>query len=278
MFSTGVRATEPLHKRVIRRTTDAFARIGVATLHLQSRHLDEGRVLPQEVTAHVGAFETLRDDPSINRERIGFVGLSATGSIAIAAAADERIRDDVWIVLALGTYFDAASLVAAVTSRHCRTSHGLSAWEPERLSEEVVRETLLSALDADDRVALESGREPIAESGRIVRELLRGTDHERAESLLADLGPRQSDVLRKISARYSIDGLRAPLYLIHDRADRFIPWTEGERLAAAYPPKVYLRLDLLEHAQPRLTAAGPLLRDGWRLHRLMVGILGEAFE
>ena len=155
VFSTGVRATEPLHKRVIRRTTDAFARIGVATLHLQSRHLDEGRVLPQEVTAHVGAFETLRDDPSINRERIGFVGLSATGSIAIAAAADERIRDDVWIVLALGTYFDAASLVAAVTSRHCRTSHGLSAWEPERLSEEVVRETVLSALDADDRVALE---------------------------------------------------------------------------------------------------------------------------
>ena len=62
------------------------------------------------------------------------------------------------------------------------------------------------------------------------------------------------------------------------RADRFIPWIEGERLAAACRPKEHLRLDLLEHAQPRMDALGPLLRDGWRLHRLMVGIFEEAFE
>jgi hypothetical protein len=44
-------------------------------------------------------------------------------------------------------------------------------------------------------------------------------------------------MLRKVSARYCIDGLLAPLYLIRDRADRFIPWIEGERLAAACRPK-----------------------------------------
>jgi hypothetical protein len=151
--------------------------------------LDEGRVLPNEVDAHVGAFELLRDHPAVNRERIGMMGLSATGSITIAAAADRRIREDIWFVLVLGTYFDAASLIAAVVSRSCPTNRGLSAWEPERLSEEVVRETLLAALDAGDRVALEAGEEPGTESGRIVRALLRGADHERAESLLARLGP-----------------------------------------------------------------------------------------
>jgi len=234
-------------------------------------------VLPEEVAAHVAAFRALQAESAVNPQKIGFVGLSATGSIAMVAAADPGIRDEVWLVLALGTYFDAASLIAAVVSGEYRTDRGLTAWQPEQLTSDVIRQTLLATLENADRDALETGSQPPGDAGRIVGELLDGPGYERAEALLARFDGRQTAMLHRISARFHVSGLRAPLYLIHDRADRFIPWVESERLASVYPPRAYLRLDLLEHAQPRLSAVLPLLKDGWRLQRLMVDILDGAF-
>ena len=246
----------------VERLVDALARLGFAVLLPLSAELEAKRVTAVEVERLVEAFLALERDPGVVPGRIAFVGLSAGGSLAIVAASDARIAERVWFVQAFGPYFDAASLAASTLAGGYRAPDGqLRAWAPERVTREVVDETLLVTLPAAER------------------EALLGADLDEAEALLAELAPERRDAIRAVSPRYAVEGLRAPLYLLHDRDDRFVPWTESEALAAAVPgegPAVYHRLELFEHVEPRVDNAPVLLRDGWRLLRLFARIFREA--
>ncbi len=243
----------------VERLVDALARLGFVVLFPLSDELDAKRVTAVEVERLVEGFVALERDPGVVPERVAFVGLSAGGSLVIVAASDERIADRVWFVHAIGPFFDATSLAASTLGGGYRTPDGeVLSWKPERVTREVVRETLLSTLSDNDREALEAA------------------DFEGAESLLAALPPAPRDAMRAVSPRYAIDGLRAPLYLLHDRNDRFVPWTESEALASAHEPAIYHRIDLFEHVEPQPGNLPVLFRDGSRFLRLFARIFGEA--
>lgn len=237
---------------------DALARTGFAVLLPLSDELEAKRVGAIEVERLVEAFLFMERDGRVNGDRIAFLGLSVGGSLALVAAADGRIAGRVWFVQAIGPYYDATSLAASALSAEYRTADGVESWAPERVTIEVISETLLVSLTAGQREALV------------------GSDLESVERLLAELAPEQRALLEAVSPSAVIDGLRAPLYLLHDRSDRFVPWTESEALASAYPPAVYHRLDLFEHVDPQPGNVPVLLRDGWRLMRLFSRIYRDA--
>ncbi len=240
----------------VERLTDALARVGFAVLLTQSDDLNQKRVLPAEPRRLVGAFEALGAHPRVNADRVGFVGLSVGGSLAIVAASDSRIADRVAFVLAIGPYFDAASLVASTLAQRHRLPDGREeAWAPHDTTIEVVRETVLT---------IEIGSDLL--DGRFAGDL------GQAEALIDSLPPASRAMLEAVSPRYAVAGLRAPLYLLHDRDDPFVPWTESEALAAAVGPAVYHRIDLFEHVEPQIGNVRVLLRDGWRFVRLFAAI------
>ena len=127
----GADAAKPDDARVVR-LTDSLARIGFAVLLTQSDELDAALVLPIEAERLVGAFEALRAHPRVRPDAIGYFGLSAGGSLVMVAAADPRIAADVAYVVALGPYYDAAALVAAVMSHSFRTPEGIVPWSRRR--------------------------------------------------------------------------------------------------------------------------------------------------
>ena len=261
----------------VRRLTEGLARSGFAVLLTLGGALADGLVLPSEAPRLAGAFEALAAHPRVRADRIGYVGLSAGGSLAIVAAAQPEIADEVAWVLAIGPYYDAATLAVAVLSHAARGPDGTAApWEPEAIPRRVVRRTLLAALPAAERDAIEGGVAPSSPAGAAVAALLDRPPIAVAEALIAGLGPEQRALLEAVSPRHRIAGLRAPLYLLHDRGDAFIPWTESEALAAAHPPAVYHRLDLFEHVDPDPGNLGHVLRDGWRLLRLIARVMGDS--
>lgn len=256
--------------------TGGLARIGFVVLLTESDDLNAAVVLPSEIPRLVGAFETLAAHPRVNEEEIGYVALSAGGSLAIVAASQPRIADRVGYVVALGPYHDAETLAASVTSYSFRGPEGIEEWEPARIARRVVRNTLLAGLTEAERAAIEAGEAAQSEGGAAVAELLQLPTLDRAEELLASLPQGQRAHLEAVSPRYSIDGLRAPLYLLHDRSDEFIPWTESEAMADVHEPDIYHRLDLFQHVEPDPGNVEHMLRDGWRILRLVVGILEDA--
>ena len=253
----GADPAPPEDERVAR-LLEALARTGFAVLLPLSEELDAKRVGAVEVERLVEAFLFMERDDRVRDDRIAFLGLSVGGSLSLVAAADARIADRVWFVQAIGPYYDAISLAASALSAEHRTAEGVEPWPPARVTVDVIGETLLVALTEEQREALV------------------GVNLESAERLLAELAPEQRALLEAVSPSAVIEGLRAPLYLLHDRSDRFVPWTESEALAAAYPPAVYHRLDLFEHVDPQVGNLSVLLRDGWRLMRLFSRIYADA--
>ena len=73
-----------------------------------------------------------------------------------------------------------------------------------------------------------------------------GATIEEAEAFLAGLGPAPRANLDGVSPSGHVDRLLAPLYLLHDRSDAFVPWVESEALgrrprAGPLPPPRPLR-------------------------------------
>jgi len=262
----------------VQRLTDGMARSGLATLLVRSPRLIDGMVTADEPQLLADAFRALRDHPRIRGGRAGFLGLSVGGSIAIVASTDPAIADQVWCVLAIGPHYDGRTLVASVAGHAYRDRETVVPWSPDDVATAIIARTLLDALPEADRAAIARGTEPATPDGRILRDLLRGTDLANAERLVAGLSEETQSRLDAVSPRGRLDRLRAPLYLVHDRHDAFIPWTESEALAAEGHPAVYERLDLLQHVDPRPADTGVLVRDGWRLLRLFTRILVSAFD
>lgn len=256
--------------------TGGLARSGFVVLLTESDDLNAAVVLPGEIPRLVGAFETLAAHPRVNEDQIGYVALSAGGSLSIVAASQPRIADRVAYVVALGPYYDAETLAASVTSYSFRGPEGVEEWEPAGIARRVVRNTLLAGLPEAERAAIEAGEATQSAGGAAVAELLQLPALDRAEELIAALPAGQRAHLEAVSPRYSITGLRAPFYLLHDRSDEFIPWTESEVMAEAREPDIYHRLDLFQHVEPDPGNIEHMLRDGWRILRLVVRILEDA--
>lgn len=271
----GADPAPPDDPRVVR-LTDSLARLGFAILLTQSDDLDENRVVAGEPAHLVRAFEALEAHPRVQRGRVGFAGLSAGGSLAIVAASSPRIAGRVSWVMAIGPYYDAGTLVASTMAAAFEDgAGGVSAWDVHATTVAVVRETLLATLGPQERASLASGR-PLTDGARQVGTLLAAATLRDAEAALAALDAERRATLEAISPRYAMAGLRAPLYLVHDREDPFVPWTESEALAAAIEPAIYHRIDLFEHVKPQPGNVAVLWRDGWRFVRLFATIFERA--
>ncbi len=260
ILALGADPAEADDERVVR-FTEGLARIGFAVLLTQSEELDAAVVLPVEIGRLTAAFDALAAHPRVRDDRVGYVGLSAGGSLTIVAAAQPEVAGEVGFVVAIGPYYDASSLAASVLSESFRGPDGVEPWDPARISERAVDNTLLASLDDPGRASFEA----LGDEATI----------EEAEAFLAGLAPAALANLEGVSPSDHIDGLRAPLYLLHDRADRFVPWVESEALVADHEPALYHRLDLFDHVEPDPGNLRHAVRDGWRMLRLLAHILGE---
>lgn len=280
VVTLGADAASPDDPRVVR-LVDGLARTGIAVLFPLSDELDAGEITPIEIDRLVGAFELLQGRPRIHSDRIGYLGLSVGGSLAIVSAADERIAADVWMVIAVGPYHDAAALLGFAAAAAYREDGEAVPWDVEDTTREVAVDTLLVTLSEQDRAAIEAGEEPATGYGRLAQRLLQGLTGDalplrEAEAILAALSPQDRTDLEAVSPRYALDSLQAPLRLLHDQNDRFVPWTESEAIAAQHEPEVYHRLELFEHVEPDPGNLPVLFRDGWRLLRMFAEIYDEA--
>jgi dienelactone hydrolase len=270
----------------IERVADGLARTGVAVLVPDSRTLLDGRLEVGEIDGVVRAFGVLAARPEVDRERIGIVGFSVGGSLALLAARDPRISSRVRWVNAFGAFADAATYLASVSAHAFTDSDGeVVDWTPTPLAREVYLRFMLDQVDdADDRRALDEAfgdRILAGERSRpdeAMRDLLE-TDAARTvldlftarslESALTSIQELPSDSLRfidAISPARHLDGLVAEVHLMHETEDHHVPFVESRALASVLEPTGLLRehteFRLFDHVQPDdldLIAAAPEL-------------------
>lgn len=277
VLSMGVRAWH-LESEQLHSLGGNFARAGVVLMALDSPGLRFDEVRPEQVEELVQAFIFLREQPFTDPERVGFLGFSVGGSLALLAASDERIRDTVAFVDVVGAHYDTRQLLKDITTG-AATGFEPSETATAVMSKQVVdyattgadRALLLAIFYqgfAEDRARLHE----LGDQAQAVVDLLDNRDEESFEPLLERVLRSPNDLGRLLAlspSHSAMASLRAPLRVLHSEADRHVPFAHALALveAASHTKPDLLRFQAFEHVDPRLSRLRPaLVIDALRLY------------
>jgi dienelactone hydrolase len=280
----------PLDDPRLRRIAEDSARSGVVMLVPFSDRLDDERIEPEEIDALVAEFQYVQRLPQVDSNRVGFFGASVGGSLALVAAADPRIADDVDQVVSFGGYFDALDTFGAIATHHISYDGVDQSWTPRAHAEEVMARQLIDRVDnasdrdlltrtfIDDETPSQEQLATLTPVGRSSYDFLANRDPAAVQALIDRLPASAVADLDYLSPRTSIANVKAELFIIHDRADPFIPFTESRKLKAAVgdrPNAHFDELRLFEHVQPKLNQQPQIIaldstRLLFRLYQLLL--------
>ncbi|HET8840867.1 MAG TPA: hypothetical protein VFN35_05335, partial [Ktedonobacteraceae bacterium] len=254
--------------------------MGMTTPTLMSYQLDAG-----DQEAVVAAFRELQHWPGVGPERLGMLAFSGGGPLICFAAADPRIRDDVSFVTLFGSYYDTTSLLTDIGRRSLNVDGASQAWKPVNVPLQVLSNTMARYLPGNDGTVIANsfahssdGTLTPAQVARLAPEsaaayhLLAGDQPDRVEANIAALSPAIKAQLASLSATRVVDQLHAPVYLLHDRSDPYVPFTETREFAAAlariHHPYDLAEFGIFQHVEVRLDLGlKQILGDGTTLLR-----------
>jgi dienelactone hydrolase len=289
-----------LEHPALTRIPDTVARLGVALYIPDLPSLDEERLDPAEVGNIVAATTTAMGQAEIDPDRVGLIGISAGGSIALLAAADPALTDQLDWVAAFGAPSEITVLIENVVAHAYRDGEQIVDWSPSRLSRQVIFEMLVSLVpDPADRDGLEqayrddflASEEPIGPcscapvfrtpEGAGVEALLTAGSLPNAEALMAVAPAAVLDLAASLSPLTHAGEIGSRVFLMHDRGDHHVPVAQSRAMAAALENAGaevrYSEFRLFDHVTPDTTdllgAAPEIWKLFWYLHAVLMETL-----
>lgn len=270
--------------------SSSLAHKGIVVMNMTTDTLLAYDLSAVDSDAVVQACLALARWPGVSATRIGIVGFSAGGTLAILAAADPRIRDTLSFITIFGGYFDATSLLRDFGRRALQVNGQLRAWTPDPVPLLVLGNAIADTLPSHEASLLRSAdwsKTAPLDSDQVAQlsppaqaayHLLAGDEPNATDAHIAALSPQMDTLLQDLSPSAILPQVRTPIYLLHDHNDIFIPFTQSRDFDAALTrlrhPHDYAEFDIFAHVEVRNgEGLGPLLRDGVRLFRIINELL-----
>src|SRR5262245_32376151 len=266
----------------------AFTRAGRAVL-VPDLALRTSTLSAADLERITSAFDALAALPRVDPQRVGLLGISWGGAVAVVAASTPPLAAKVAFVATFGAFYDLADLAGAVVTGATIYQGRTVPWHTVPEAAALVRSSLLSLLtptqasavqaalaDANSTVPVPAKLSPPA---RAVVALLTNHDPAQVARLAAGLPASIQRVRQAFSPAFPVQRLPAPLLALHSAVDPAAPWTESALLVAAArahdPGGARLTLvGVFSHVtQQRSLAAPSSLLDDWRLVRYVAGLL-----
>lgn len=269
---------------------NALARSGVVTMIPWSDTMTQNRIDPDEIDNLVNAYQYLLQHDRVDPERAGMAGFCVGASLAMVAAQDVLIRDDVRFINFFGGYYSGADLIAAVTTGTRFYHEETQPWVPNDLTRAVVTAQLIESIaNASERTILAESSstaglpEPIVESlgrdSRAVYELLSGPNILDVPDLIEGLPVRTLADIERISPSTRILDLQAKVFIMHDREDTLVPSEESRRLADSLESEQigrYTEFAFFRHVDPtRPVSRITFLKEAGKLYWHLYGLFRE---
>lgn len=209
----------------------------------------------------------------------GLIGFSLGGSLAMVAAADDRLRDRVACVASMGGYFSLTDMLTAATTGNIGTAGetaSLAAPAVFAMAASLVaplpdpdRELLERALDESQDAPLEAlarvDAGSVGPQAGAVLTLLGNRDPHAVASLIGNV-EGAAEMMARFSPETVATRIDVPVWLLHDERDQYVPAQQWRRMREAMGGRTdfeFISIRLLEHTEPRAPGFNPvrILRD-----------------
>jgi hypothetical protein len=266
--------------------SQALARTGIIAVNVTTTTLLRDEVSALDSDAVVQAFLTLAHLPGMQGQHLGIISFSAGVPLACFAAADPRIRDQVAYVAAFGGYFNTDNAIRAVGRRAVSVDGKMEKWQPVTYTVQVLANVITRNFAYNEQQRIRQAFAPtpypltaeevshLSPGARAAYHLLSGSEPDRVEQNMAALPVEVRKELAELSSSRVIGEIRAPIFLLHDRNDPFMPFTESRDFAAALERiqhvHDYVEFHIFEHVEVKSHLnIGQILNDGGRLFSVM---------
>jgi dienelactone hydrolase len=251
----------------LQRFARTIAASGVAVLTPEVSELCDYRIDPASVGTIGDAARALSDH--LGRARVGVMGLSFAGGLALVAASDPRWADSVGFVVAVGAHDDLGRVLRFfVTNEAPRPDgsverihahdYGTVVLEYSHVEDffppadvDAARDTLRFVLHEDFDSARARAAALSPASADKMKHVL---DHDvaaLAPELLAEID-RLAPAYAAVSPSAHVADIRVPVFLLHGTGDSLIPASEAAWLAHDVPPsqlRAALVTGAIEHVE-----------------------------
>jgi pimeloyl-ACP methyl ester carboxylesterase len=237
LFASGATPEGRTHPIVLRLGL-ALARAGYMVAIPELPGVAAGVLTPATLDAAIGSTAELADARQSLRGRVGLVGVSIGGTLALLAAAQPELAARISIVSCIAPFTDLKRVILLATTGMYRDAKGgLRPYPvPDELAAGVAR----------------SIEEIGAADARATHELLANRDPSRFDDLYDALPKSVHESVETLSPQHVIDRILAPVEIATAPRDRYFPVDEQLAIAASSRVRVTVT-PTLAHAVPRLS-------------------------
>ena len=242
LFFMGVVPPNRDEQRIVS-LAEGLARTGMVVMIPWLDTQNEHKIIKVDIERLVGAYQYLRNHERVKPNKVGMGGICTGASMVVIAAEDERINEQVAFINSFAGYYDATDFVASVATNRHLTEFGEFTWKPDELTIRVLFTHLIDGVPEAERELLrnlfDNGKwdshetENLSDYGRAVSELIMGASVETVFETINRLSPETLQFLEDISPSSHIRNLKSDVFIMHDRADRLVPYDESSRFAQA---------------------------------------------
>lgn len=255
IIAMGIKTAEK-DKPLLLKFADTMARLGLITFWPRLEALDKGVSLPEEPETFIESFKYL--ERFKDAKRISYVGFSVGSSVAMVAASDPNIADKVHSLVFFGGYFNVFDYYTSLATKTTKLDDQIITWIP--------------SVDAVDHA---KGLLETRKALEMVK-IFEATSSAEAYDFLEKVPKEEIDGMRKYNPEDKIDDFQAEIFILHDKADTYVPYTESIRLNQALGDRTseFLLIDLFEHVQPNRPLTWENILEIFKLYGFLHKVLG----
>lgn len=223
IVAMGVRTNEK-DKPTLLGFADTLARLGFVVLWPRLEALDQEKVKFEQPQTFIDSFKYLEKRIEVKKDQVSFVGFSVGSSIAMVAAQDLSINNEVHSLVFFGGYYNILDYLTSLATKSFIVDGQKVSWSPDQ-----------SGIDHANGI--------LEKEGLVLSQFAQG-----------ELTKQDEERLLKYSPDQNLPDFKTPIFILHEKADNFVPFVESIKLRQALKGKLPITFhlaNLFEHVQPK---------------------------
>lgn len=218
------------------KTAQNFSKLGYVVVWPRSKKLIVDDYSLESPETFITAVKYLQSLNSIDKKRISIIGFSTGASVGLIAAEDPYVNSKLRSFIFFAGYYNLFDYLQSLVTKSVVYENKTKIWTPEKKVFITVLHMINKKNDLD------------------VMNIIKQDTNGKKISLINKFSNNDLNDIKKINPAENIKNFKTPIFIIHDKNDRVIPYVESIKLYNQLPKgvkKTFLLTDYFDHVRPK---------------------------